>query len=178
MKEEGKITLPDEVVMEKIHLVRGKKVMLDEDLAELYDVETKRLNEQIKRNIARFPEDFMFQLSQKEFDNLKSQIATSSWGGRRKLPYAFTEQGVAMLSGVLHSERAIKVNIHIMRVFSQMRKILVSHKEILYKLEELERKDIEQDDKILLILEYIKQLEKARQDEVEFKDRPRIGYKK
>jgi len=152
--------------------------MLDEDLAELYDVETKRLNEQIKRNIARFPEDFMFQLSQKEFDNLKSQIATSSWGGRRKLPYAFTEQGVAMLSGVLHSERAIKVNIHIMRVFSQMRAMLASHKEILYKLEELERKDIEQDDKILLILEYIKQLEKARQNEQDFKDRPRIGYKK
>ena len=178
MKEEGKLTLPDEVVMEKIHLVRGTKVMLDEDLAELYDVETKRLNEQIKRNIARFPEDFMFQLSQKEFDNLKSQIATSSWGGRRKLPYAFTEQGVAMLSGVLHSERAIKVNIHIMRVFSQMREMLASHKEILYKLEELEKKDIEQDDKILLILEYIKQLEKARQSEQDFKDRPRIEFKK
>ncbi len=178
MEIEKKLTLPDEIVMEKIHLIRGKKVMLDEDLAELYDVETKRLNEQIKRNIARFPEDFMFQLSRKEFDNLKSQIATSSWGGRRKLPYAFTEQGVAMLSGVLHSDRAIKVNIHIMRVFSQMRKILASHKEILKKLEEQERKDIEQDDKIMIILEYIKQLEKARQDEVEFKDRPRIGFKK
>ena len=178
MEIEKKLLLPDEIVMEKIHLIRGKKVMLDEDLAELYDVETKRLNEQIKRNIARFPEDFMFQLSQKEFDNLKSQIATSSWGGRRKLPYAFTEQGVAMLSGVLHSERAIKVNIHIMRVFSQMREMLESHKEILYKLEELERKDIEQDDKILLILEYIKHLEKARQDEKDFKDRPIIGFKK
>jgi len=170
--------IPDEFIASKIFVIRDKKVMLDEDLAELYDVETKRLNEQIKRNIARFPEDFMFQLSQKEFDNLKSQIATSSWGGRRKLPYAFTEQGVAMLSGVLHSERAIKVNIHIMRVFSQMRAMLASHKEILYKLEELERKDIEQDDKILLILEYIKQLEKARQNEQDFKDRPRIGYKK
>ena len=170
--------IPDEFIASKIFVIRDKKVMLDEDLAELYDVETKRLNEQIKRNIARFPVDFMFQLSQKEFDNLKSQIATSSWGGRRKLPYAFTEQGVAMLSGVLHSERAIKVNIHIMRVFSQMRAMLASHKEILYKLEELERKDIEQDDKILLILEYIKQLEKARQNEQDFKDRPRIGYKK
>ncbi len=178
MEIEKKQSLPDEIVMEKIHLIRGKKVMLDEDLAELYDVETKRLNEQIKRNIARFPEDFMFQLSQKEFDNLKSQIATSSWGGRRKLPYAFTEQGVAMLSGVLHSERAIKVNIHIMRVFSQMREILASHKELLNKLEELERKDIEQDDKIMIILEYIKQLEKTRQDEKDFKDRPRIGFKK
>ncbi|MEN8155555.1 MAG: ORF6N domain-containing protein [Bacteroidota bacterium] len=170
--------IPDEFIASKIFVIRDKKVMLDEDLAELYDVETKRLNEQIKRNIARFPEDFMFQLSQKEFDNLKSQFATSSWGGRRKLPYAFTEQGVAMLSGVLHSERAIKVNIHIMRVFSQMREMLESHKEILYKLEELERKDIEQDDKILLILEYIKHLEKARQDEKDLKDRPRIGFKK
>ena len=166
MEIKKKLTLPDEIVMEKIHLIQGKKVMLDEDLAELYDVETKRLNEQIKRNIARFPEDFMFQLSQKEFDNLKSQFATSSWGGRRKLPYAFTEQGVAMLSGVLHSERAIKVNIHIMRVFSQMREILASHKELLKKLEDLEKKDIEQDDKIMIILEYIKQLEKARQDVV------------
>jgi len=178
MKEEGQLTLPDEVVMEKIQLVRGKKVMMDEDLAELYNVETKRLNERIKRNIARFPEDFMFQLSQKEFDNLKSQIATSSWGGRRKLPYAFTEQGVAMLSGVLQSERAISVNIHIMRVFTRMREMLVSHKEILKKLEELERKDIEQDDKIMIIMEYIRQLEKTRQDEKDFKERPRIGYKK
>jgi len=178
MKEEGKLLTPDELISSKIFVIRDKKVMLDEDLAELYDVETKRLNEQIKRNIARFPEDFMFQLSQKEFDILKSQFATSSWGGRRKLPYAFTEQGVAMLSGVLHSERAIKVNIHIMRVFSQMREILASHKELLTKLDELERKDIEQDDKIMIILEYIKQLEKTRQDEKDFKDRPRIGFKK
>ena len=178
MIKEEKLLTPDELITSKIFVIRDKKVMLDEDLAELYDVETKRLNEQIKRNIARFPEDFMFQLSQKEFDNLKSQIATSSWGGRRKLPYAFSEQGVAMLSGVLHSERAIKVNIHIMRVFSLMREMLASHKEILYKLEELEKKDIEQDDKILLILEYIKRLEKNRQDQKEFKDRPRIGYKK
>jgi hypothetical protein len=163
--------VPDEFITSKIFLIRDKRVMLDEDLAELYDVETKRLNEQIKRNIARFPEDFMFQLSQKEFDDLKSQIATSSWGGRRKLPYAFTEQGVAMLSGVLHSRRAISVNIHIMRVFTRMREMLASH-------EEIERKDIEQDDKIMMILEYIKRLEKTRQDKMDFNDRPRIGYKK
>ena len=147
--------IPDEFITSKIFLIRDKRVMLDEDLAELYDVETKRLNEQIKRNIARFPEDFMFQLSQKGFDDLKSQIATSSWGGRRKLPYAFTEQGVAMLSGVLHSERAINVNIHIMRVFTRMREMVASHKEILRKLEALEKNDIEQDDKIRIILEYI-----------------------
>lgn len=99
---------PDENIASKIYVIREKKVMLDEDLAKLYDVQTKRLNEQIKRNIARFPDDFMFQLTHMEFENLKSQIATSSWGGRRKLPNAFTELGVAMLSGVLHSDRAIK----------------------------------------------------------------------
>jgi hypothetical protein len=98
--------------------------MLDEDLAELYDVETRRLNEQVKRNKARFPMDFMFQLTKEEFENLKSQFATSSWGGRRKLPHAFTEQGVAMLSGVLHSDRAIRVNIQIIRVFTRMREML------------------------------------------------------
>jgi hypothetical protein len=134
MKEEGKLLTPDELITSKIFVIQDKKVMLDEDLAELYDVETRRLNEQIKCNISRFPEDFMFQLSQKEFDNLKSQIATSSWGGRRKLPYAFTEQGVAMLSGVLHSERAIKVNIHIMRVFSRMRAMLLAHKRQMKRL--------------------------------------------
>jgi len=106
------------------------------------------------------------------------QIGRSSWGGLRKLPRAFSEQGVAMLSGVLNSERAINVNIHIMRVFSRMREMLTSHKDILKKLEELERKDIEQDDKIIIILEYIKQLEKARQDVEELQECPRIGFKK
>ena len=151
--------------------------MLDRDLAELYGVTTGNLNKAVSRNIARFPHDFMFQLTKEEFDNLIFQFGISSWGGLRKLPRAFSEQGVAMLSGVLHSERAINVNIHIMRVFTRMREMLVSHKEILYKLEELERKDIEHDDKIMIILEYIKQLEKARQSEQEFKDRHRIGYK-
>jgi hypothetical protein len=177
MQSERKLILPDEVVMEKIHLVRGKKVMLDKDLAELYGVTTGNLNKAVIRNIARFPEDFMFQLTKEEFDNLLFQIGISSWGGRRTPPRAFSEQGVAMLSGVLHSERAIKVNIHIMRVFSRMREMLVAHKDILEKLEILERKDIEQDDKIMIILEYIKRLDKARLDEKNFKDRPRIGYK-
>jgi len=148
--------------------------MLDEDLAELYGVETRRLNEQVRRNIARFPEDFMFQLTDKEFKNLKSQIATSSWGGRRKLPYAFTEQGVAMLSGVLNSERAIKVNIQIMRVFTRVREMLETHKEILKKLEYLERKDIEQDEKIMLIFEYLKQLEQIKQKELKERKVPVI----
>jgi hypothetical protein len=109
---------------------------------------------------------------------LKSQFATSSWGGRRKLPYAFTEQGVAMLSGVLNSKRAIKVNIQIMRVFTRMRKMLETHKAILKKLDDLERKDIEHDKKILLIFEYLKQLEQAKQQELEHKSRKRVGFKR
>ena len=172
------LSLPDEVVMEKIHVLRGQKVMLDRDLAELYGVSTGNLNKAVLRNLARFPRDFMFQLTKEEFDNLIFQIGRSSWGGRRTPPRAFTEQGVAMLSGVLHSDRAIKVNIHIMRVFTRMREMLGSHKEILRKLEDLERTDIEQDEKIRVILEYIKQLEKVKLDDVEFKDRPRIGFKK
>jgi hypothetical protein len=134
-------SIPDELITTRIYLIRNKKVKLDRDLAELYDVETRRLNEQVKRNKVRFPEDFIFQLTKKEFENLKSLFATSSWGGRRKLPLAFTEQGVAMLSGVLHSARAIKVNIQIMRVFTRMCEILSTHKEILKKLDNLERKD-------------------------------------
>jgi tRNA/tmRNA/rRNA uracil-C5-methylase (TrmA/RlmC/RlmD family) len=168
--------IPNETITSKIYLIREKKVMLDEDLADLYDVETKRLNEQIKRNIARFPKDFMFQLTGEEFEILKSQFATSSWGGRRKMPFAFTEQGVAMLSGVLHSERAIKVNIQIMRIFTQMRNMLETHKEFLDKFEQLEKKEVEQDDKIMLIFEYLKQLEKSKQQELTHQNRKLIGF--
>lgn len=115
------IILP-ESIYEVIHFVRGRQVLLDQDLAELYGVETRRLNEQVKRNEDRFPDDFMFQLTEKEWDNLMSQIVTSSvHGGRRKLPYAFTQEGVAMLSSVLNSDRAIQVNIEIMRIFVRFR---------------------------------------------------------
>ena len=107
------------------------------DLAELYEVETRRLNEQVKRNIDRFPEDFMFQLKKEEFENLKSQSATSSWDGRRKVLYAFTEHGVLMLSSVLNSDRAIKVNIEIMRIFTGLRKMLLTHKDIIEKLSQI-----------------------------------------
>ena len=150
--------IPDEVVLNKIYFIRGHKVMLDEDLAELYQVETKRLNEQVKRNMLRFPKDFMFQLTGQEFENLKSQIATSSWGGRRKLPFAFTEQGVAMLSSVLNSEIAINVNIQIIRVFTKMRQLFLTHKDILLQLEKIEQKLTNHDDDIALIFEYLKQL--------------------
>ena len=113
-----------EELRNRIHVIRGQQVMLDKDLAEMYGVEVKRLNEAVKRNIKRFPEDFMFQLNISEWEILKSQFATSSWGGIRKLPFAFTEQGVAMLSSVLRSETAIEVNIRIMRAFVAIRKYL------------------------------------------------------
>jgi phage regulator Rha-like protein len=128
--------IPIERVAEKIYLIRDKKVMLDSDLAELYEVPTKRLNEQVKRNIRRFPEDFMFQLTKEEFEYLKSQFATSSWGGRRTMPYVFTEQGVAMLSSVLHSDRAIDINVAIIRTFIRLREMLSTHKDIARKIEE------------------------------------------
>lgn len=126
------------LVLSKIYHLRNQKVMLDQDLAELYGVATKRLNEQVKRNPERFPEDFMFQLTEEEVLNLKSQNATSSWGGRRTLPYAFTEHGVLMLSSVLSSHTAVQVNIAIMRVYTKLREMLATHKDILLKLEQLE----------------------------------------
>ena len=157
-KKQIQLMIPDEVLMNKIYLIRGQKVMLDEEIAELYQVETKRLNEQVKRNSERFPEDFMFQLTVQEFENLKSQFATSSWGGRRKLPYAFTEQGVAMLSSVLNSTVAIQVNIQIIRIFTKMRELLLTNKDILLKLEKLEKDVSGNKQDIALIFEALKQL--------------------
>lgn len=125
------------LVQDLIHEIRGKKVMLDFDLARLYQVETKALNQAVKRNLKRFPPDFMFQLDSKEFSNLKSQIVTSSWGGTRKLPFAFSEQGVAMLSGLLNSDVAITANIAIMRAFVQVREYLLAASEVSFELKEL-----------------------------------------
>ncbi len=139
-----------QLIQSKIYEVRGQRVMLDFDLAGMYQVETRTLNQAVKRNIKRFPSDFMFQLTNEEFSNLKSQIVTSSWGGTRKLPYAFTEQGVAMLSGLLNSDVAIEVNISIMRAFVAIRNYIVTTTtvtaelaEIRAKLELLERNDVE-----------------------------------
>ena len=132
--------MPQEVIERKTYLIRGQKVMLDRDLAKLYGVPTKRLKEQVKRNIKRFPEDFMFELTMQELEILRSQFATSRWGGERYLPYAFTEQGVAMLSSVLNSERAIEVNIAIMRAFVRLREILLTHKDLAAKIAALELK--------------------------------------
>jgi hypothetical protein len=147
-----------EVVERRILVIRGQKVMLDRDLAGLYGVPVKRLNEQVKRNLKRFPGDFMFLLTRQEVMNLKSQIATSSWGGIRKLPYAFTEQGVAMLSSVLNSERAIQVNIAIMRAFVKLKQVLATHKELAEKLKELEGEVGKHNKLIIEIFEIIKQL--------------------
>ena len=129
----------EEKIMNKIHVIRNHKVMLDFDLAEMYGVETKRLNEQLKRNLKRFPKDFMFTLSEKETQYLRSQNATSSWGGNRRKPNVFTEQGVAMLSSILNSETAIEVNISIIRVFTKLRSFTLTQKDILIQLVKLEK---------------------------------------
>jgi len=169
-------TIPDEIIVAKIYQIRNQKVMLDKDLAELYNVETKQLKRAVRRNISRFPGDFMFELSKDEFNNLRCHSGTSSWGGIRYLSLAFTESGVLMLSSVLKSERAIQVNIQIIRVFTKIKELLSTNREILTKLEQLERKDIEQDDKIILIFDYLRQLEQVKKEEDEFRNRPRIGF--
>jgi hypothetical protein len=134
-----KAVVPIERITNKIYLTRGMKVMLDRDLAELYDVETKVLKQAVRRNIDRFPEDFMFELSKEEFKNLRSQFVTSSWGGLRYSPMVFSEQGVAMLSTVLRSERAIQVNIQIMRTFTKLRQMLSTHEDLKRKIGSMEK---------------------------------------
>jgi len=147
-----------ETIETKILIIRGQKVMLDKDLAILYGVETFNLNKAVKRNLTRFPSDFMFQLTREEYKNLIFQFGISSWGGTRKLPYAFTEQGVAMLSSVLRSERAVLVNIQIMRAFVKLREIISTHKELAQKLKELELKIESHDENITAIFDAINQL--------------------
>ena len=148
------------------------KVMLDFELSELYETETKQLKRQVRRNIERFPDDFMFELTTEEFSDLRSQFGTSSWGGSRYTPMAFTEQGVAMLSSVLNSSTAIKVNIQIIRVFTRMKEMLLTNKDILLKLEQLENKVSQHDENIQMIFEALKQLLNPPQE-----PRKRIGFK-
>ena len=151
--------VPMERITNKIYLIRKQKVMLDMDLAELYGVETRTLVQAIKRNIDRFPSDFMFQVSKEEFASLRSQFVISKGkGGRRYPPYAFTEQGVAMLSSVLNSKRAIQVNIQIMRAFTQLRQMLSTHKDLKKKIEAMEKK---YDKQFKIVFEAIKQLLEA-----------------
>ena len=163
------VNLPAELIEKKILFIRGQKVMLDRDLAELYAVETKNLNKAVTRNIERFPEDFMFQLNENEFADLKFHFGTSSWGGTRKRPRAFTQEGIAMLSGVLKSERAVKVNISIMRAFVKLREMLSSNKELAKRLDEIEEK---YDKQFKVVFDAIRSL--MTQDD---KPKRKIGFK-
>ncbi len=173
--ENAGILIPDDIISNKIFLIREVKVMFDKDLAELYGVSTGNLNKAVKRNIKRFPEDFMFQLNNEELEILKFQIGISSWGGTRTLPYAYTEQGVAMLSGVLNSDRAISVNIQKMRIFTRIRQMLTDTLSLKIEIEEIKKKLQNQDKNIELVFNYLDELI-TKQEEV--KSRKPIGYKK
>ncbi|HRD37705.1 MAG TPA: ORF6N domain-containing protein [Bacteroidia bacterium] len=168
------ISVADEFVLSKIYLLRGHKIMLDSDLAGLYGVETKRLKEQVKRNITRFPSDFMFQLTLKEFEILRSQIATSSWGGARHLPMAFTEQGVAMLSSVLNSEKAIEVNIIIIRVFTKIRQTIMDVAQLRLAFEEIKKKTENNTKNIEVVFQYLDELLEKNKKSI---TRQKIGYR-
>ena len=166
-----------EVIQRKIYLVRGHKVMLDKDLAQMYGVPTKSLNLAVKRNLSRFPEDFMFKLTQSEAASLRFQFETSKVGrgGQRYLPYVFTQEGVAMLSSVLNSERAVQVNIQIMRVFVKLRELILSHKDLARKIEDLERKFGEHDAKIIHIFNEIRRL-MATSEPLDNYKRTKVGF--
>lgn len=169
--------IPDEVVINKIYLIRGQKVMLDRDLAALYGVETKVFNQAVKRNIERFPADFMFQLHADEFGDLRSQIVTSSWGGSRYMPFVFTEQGVAMLSGIINSPKAIEMNIAIMRAFVEMRRMALTNKLIAEKLLKIEDKLGSHDVQLKEIYTAIENLLDEKMEQKSWQDRERIGFK-
>lgn len=169
------LIISEETISDKIYFIRNQKVMLDRDLALLYGIENKRLNEQVKRNISRFPEDFMFQLNQIEFQNLKSQIATSSWGGSRKLPFAFTEHGVLMLSSILNSDKAIQTNIQIMRIFTKVRQMLLDTTDLKIDIMQIQKKLENHDKNIELVFSYLDELTDKKENE---KPRTKIGYKK
>ena len=167
--------IPDDIISSKIYLIRDKKIMMDKDLAVLYGVTTGNLNKAVKRNIKRFPDDFMFQLSKEEIDNLIFQFGTSSWGGTRSLPFAFTEQGVAMLSGILNSDRAIQVNIQIMRIFTRLREMLVENLSIRIEIESIKKKLVNQDKSIELVFSYLDELLEKHENP---QPRKQIGFKK
>jgi len=164
-----------ELIKNSIHEIRGKKVILDFELAKMYQTETKRLKESVRRKIRRFPPDFMFELTAEEWGDLRSQIATSSWGGQRYLPFAFTEQGVAMLSSVLNSEIAIEVNISIMRAFVMMRQWAMNYQELAERLDELEKLYGQRFDDVEQVLKYLIQKDNQNAQQTQ---RKQVGYKK
>jgi arabinogalactan endo-1,4-beta-galactosidase len=161
-------------IKDRIHEVRGMKIMLDFDLAQLYTLETKRLKEAVRRNIRRFPEDFMFELTSNEWENLRTQIASSSWGGKRYRPFAFSEHGIAMLSSVLHSDVAIEINISIMRAFVHIRQWALSHEELAMQLRDLEKR---YDRKFMDIEQVLTYLMQKDQKKVSQSSRQKIGFK-
>ena len=164
-----------EQIKSSILEIRGKKVILDFELAKMYQTETKRLKESVRRNLRRFPADFMFELTAEEWGNLRTQFATSSWGGKRYLPFAFTEQGVAMLSSILNSEIAIDVNIAIMRAFVMMRQFALTYQELAEKLMELEKQYDQKFDDIEQVLNYLIQKDNQKTQQA---SRKQVGYKK
>lgn len=166
--------IPDEIIMNKIYYIRGQKVMLDSDLADLYGVRTKRLNEQVNRNIERFPSDFMFRLNEFEFESLRSQIATSKRGGRTSLPCVFSEHGVLMLSSVLNSKQAIQINIQVMRIFTKIRQMFIDNTELRLEIEKIKSKLDNQDKNMEIVFRYLDELIDTKE---KLKERKRIGYK-
>lgn len=166
--------IPHERIENKIYLIRGNKVILDSDLADLYGVSTKQLTRQVRRNIRRFPGDFLIQLTHEELGNLRCQFGTSSWGGTRYRPLAFTEQGIAMLSGVLHSRRAIEVNIAIMRAFVKLRELMMTHKDLARKIEELEAKFNKHDENFVIVFQAIKKILQSPREPR--RKKPLIGF--
>jgi hypothetical protein len=169
-----RLVIAEEAIMNKIYVVRGQKVMIDRDLAILYEVETKRLKEAVRRNKSRFPKDFMFEMNRKELEKWRTQFASSKEDtqGLRYAPFCFTEQGVTMLSCILNSERAIFVNIRIIRIFTKMKEMLLTHKDILLQLQKIESKLTAHDGDIQLIFKYLKKLVNPPQE-----PRQRIGFK-
>ena len=177
-QETGQIAIAEEIIISKIYNVRGKQVMLSYDLAELYQVETRMLNQQVKWNIGRFPERCMFQLTQNEYDRLRSQNVILSRGQHLKyMPYAFTEHGLLMLSSVLKSPRAEKVNILIIDTFVKIRELVFLNKDVIHQLEQVQNQLTRHDSQIKIILEYLRQIEKVKEAELEQKKRLRIGFK-
>ena len=177
-QDAGQIAIAEEIIVSKIYNVRGKQVMLSYDLAELYQVETRMLNQQVKRNIGRFPERYMFQLTQNEYDRLRSQNVILKRGQHLKyMPYAFTEHGLLMLSSVLKSPKAEKVNMLIIDTFIKIRELIFLNKDLVHQLEQVRKRLTRHDNQITAILEYLSQIEKAKEEELVQKKRPRIGFK-